>query len=91
MLTMEPWEKSLCFCGSRFDEYFSMIKQVIREFKDVRFMIGHGGDCGSILSEGWDVYLESNLRCYELAAELGDVWVCSACRGGFPATRPIQC
>ena len=77
VLTMERWEECLCFRGRYFNEFFGMFEQVIREFKDVRFMIGHGGDCGSILSKDWDAYLASNLRCYELAAELDNVWVCS--------------
>ena len=63
--------------GGRFDEFFTMFEQVIREFRDIRFMIGHGGDCGSIVSKDWHGYLKSNLRCYELAAELDNVWVCS--------------
>ena len=77
VLTTERWEKSLCFHGRYFYEYFSMIEQVIREFKDVRFMIAHGGDCGSVRKAGWEAYLENNLRCYELVAELDNLWVCS--------------
>jgi len=77
VLTMERWQHSLCFTGSRFDEYFAMFEQVIREFSTVRFMISHGGDCGSILSAGWEAYIQSNQRCYELAAELDNLWICS--------------
>ena len=77
VLTMERWEHSLCFPGSSFDEYFSMFEAVIREFRNVRFMIGHAGDCGTILSGDWEAYLQSNKRCYELAAELDNVWICS--------------
>jgi len=77
VLTMERWEECLCFQGSHFDDFFGMLEQVIREFENVRFMIGHGGDCCSVLSQDWDAYLASNLRCYDLAAELDNVWVCS--------------
>lgn len=88
VLTMERWEHSLCFGGSQFDEFFGMFEQVIREFREVRFMIGHGGDCGSILSKDWDTYLASNLRCYELAAELDNVWVCSCMPWWFSGNEP---
>ena len=78
VLTAERWEHCLCVRPQDFDEFFAMFEQVIREFTEVRFMIGHGGNCGSILSKDWDSYLASNLRCYELAAELDNVWVCSS-------------
>ena len=87
VLTMERWEQSLCFTGSQFVEYFEMFEKVIREFSSVRFMIGHGGDCGSILSKDWDTYLASNLRCYELAAELDNVWVCSCMPWWFSGNK----
>ena len=77
VLTMERWEKCLCFRGEHFEEFFGMFEQVIQEFVDVRFMISHGGDCGSVRSMDWDAYLESNRRCYELAARLNNVWICS--------------
>jgi len=88
VLTMERWEECLSFSGSRFDEFFDMFEQVIREFREVRFMIGHAGDCGSILSKGRDAYLASNRRCYELAAELDNVWVCSCMPWWFTDNEP---
>lgn len=77
VLTMERWEKCLCFTGSRFDEFFTMFEQVIREFRDVRFMISHAGDCGSSLRKDWEEYLASNQRCFQLAAEVDNLWICS--------------
>ena len=78
VLTMERWEHSLCLRSKEFDDVFDMFEQVIREFGEVRFMIGHAGNCGSALSADWDTYLAGNLRCYQLAAELDNVWVCSS-------------
>jgi predicted TIM-barrel fold metal-dependent hydrolase len=87
VLTMESWERCLCLQGCDFGEVLSMFEEVIREFPDVRFMIGHGGDCGSVLSQDWDAYLARNRRCWELAAELDNLWVCSCMPWWFAGNR----
>ena len=87
VLTMERWEHSLCFPGTRFEEFFAMFEKVIREFSGVRFMISHAGDCGSVLREDWDNYLASNLQCFELAAELDNLWICSCMPWWFSGNK----
>ena len=77
VLTMERWEWTHCYRAKDFDDYFSMFESVIREFSDVRFMISHAGDCGTIVEKDWASYLASNRRCFELAAELENLWICS--------------
>ncbi len=81
ILNSENWDESKNYFPSQnFEEYFKMMEEVFREFKDVRFMIGHGGgDCGRIAYKNNDAdkYLEQNLRSYELVAELDNLWLCS--------------
>ena len=81
ILNSENWDEANdYFVPREFDEYFAMMEAVFREFKDVRFMIGHGGgDCGRIVHANHDPakYIERNLRSYRLAAELDNLWVCS--------------
>ena len=88
VLTMERWTETLCFRAGNFDEYFAMFEKVIRRFKDTRFMISHAGDCADVLGEGWDAYLASNRRCYELAAELDNLWICSCMPWWFSDNEP---
>lgn len=79
VLTMERWEHCLTFQGTAFADFFDMFEKVIREFKDVRFMIGHAGDCGSVRAPAatWEAYAANNLHVYKMAAELDNVWICS--------------
>lgn len=79
VLTMEGWDQFKGYFPSHdFDPYFDMMESVIREFKEVRFMLGHGGNCGRIVyTQNWDEYLAGNLRCYRLAAEVDNLWICS--------------
>ena len=79
VLTVEGWDVYEGYFPSRdWNLYFDMIEAVVREFKDVRFMLGHGGNCGSIVdTQNWDKYLQANLKCYKLAAEADNVWICS--------------
>lgn len=80
VLTSELWDINPGFFPSRdFDAYFDMVEPVLREFREVRFMLGHGGgDCGSIVRASPEEYLQRNLRSYRLAAELDNVWICSS-------------
>ena len=78
VLTVEGWDQFKDYFPSNdFDEYLDMVESIIREFKDVRFMISHGGNCGTVISKDWEEYLEGNLRCYQMAAELDNLWICS--------------
>lgn len=51
VLTMEFWDQfEGYFPANKFNVFFDMYEQIIREFKSVRFMMGHGGNCGSVVS-----------------------------------------
>lgn len=85
ILNSENWDDAKNYFSGEFDRYFDMMEKIFREFKDVRFMIGHGGgDCGRIAyahvkngNRDFDLYLARNLRSYQLATELDNLWVCS--------------
>lgn len=89
VLTLERWEECLCLPSKDFDDVFDMLEGVIREFSDVRFMLGHGGNCGRLVgAKDWETYLAGNRRCYELAAECDNVWVCSSMPWWFSQDEP---
>jgi len=77
VLTAEGWDQfSGYFPAADWNDYFDMLEEVIREFRDVRFMLGHGGNCGSIVyTKDWDEYLEANERCYRLVTEVNNLWI----------------
>ena len=80
VITTEGWDQFPGYYPSKdWDAYWDMYESVIREFSGIRWMIGHGGNCGNIVyAQDWDTYLAGNLRCYRLAAEFDNVWVCSS-------------
>jgi len=77
VLTMERWEQSLCLKSKDFDDVFDMFEKVIREFKDVRFMLGHGGNCGSCKAKPFEQYRAANERCYRLMEKVDNLWICA--------------
>jgi predicted TIM-barrel fold metal-dependent hydrolase len=79
VITAEGWDQfSGYYPSADWDAYWDMYEGVIRQFPGTRWMIGHAGNCGSIVgTKSWDDYLQGSLRCYRLAAELDNVWICS--------------
>lgn len=80
ILNSENWDDSKNYFHEDFDRYFDMMERIFREYRNVRFMIGHGGgDCGHIAFDkpNVDAYISRNQRSYELVAELDNLWVAS--------------
>ena len=64
VITTEGWDQFPGYYPSgAWDAYWDMYEGVIREFTGIRWMIGHAGNCGTIVgTANWEEYVEANLR-----------------------------
>jgi predicted TIM-barrel fold metal-dependent hydrolase len=78
ILTAEGWDQYPGYFPSKnWDDYFSKFERIVRGFPSVRFMLAHGGNCGSIVySESYDEYLRANERCHRFVAQVDNLALC---------------
>ncbi len=89
VLALERWDWPQYSSFSDFDIYFDMVEGIIRKFPSVRFMLDHGGNCGTIVrTPDFRQYAKANIRCWKLAAEVDNLWVCSCMPWWFSDGEP---
>lgn len=78
ILTAEGWDQYEGYFPSKnWDEFFPKIERIVREFSGVRFMLAHGGNCGSIVyAEKFDDYLRANKRVHDFVAKVDNLALC---------------